>query len=179
MEASWKLQLNSIGFEFIVDEAVKRAFDIGRSGNPIERLITIFKVRNQGVNFECHLTYDKEKLKNYLSMKKNGFDKKMKNATVTFTMDGIIVHKDTIGRILDIDGSLVVLENRIGKRMFGKIILEPKLLMPEISYNEVKDIKNIKNEFLTYFNPNDKGMQAISNALYEKVQPLLYEKSSK
>ncbi|PJI09499.1 MULTISPECIES: SGNH/GDSL hydrolase family protein [Clostridium] len=29
------------------------------------------------------------------------------------------------------------------------------------------------------FSPNDKGMEAIANVLYQKVQPLLYEKASK
>lgn len=154
-ERQWNFKLNEIDYKFLVEDAVKQAYSIARTGNLFNKtynsiLLSINKVRiNVGVD------YDRDKIKKLLEKIKNECDTTEKNAEINYVYEKVKFKHHTVGKSLDIDRNTELIENQLKERNFGIINLQIDEIKPHIMYDEIKDISQRISSFSTRFNAGD------------------------
>lgn len=151
----WNFNMDDISFTMLVEDIIDQAYDVGRTGGIIDRLKCIGSAKRNNVEFFCESRFDKDKLTGILSQIKKEIDTGEKNASVSFSNGEITIEKETIGKELNIDKNLKLVENKIYRREFEDIELVVDQKTPDIVYEDIKEIKHVMSSFLTIFNLND------------------------
>jgi len=154
-EMSWKIRLSDISYSFLVDEAIERAYSIGREGSVLKRLGTIRDLKSNKKNVLAEIVFSKSRLEEYITSIKKQVDENEKNATVTYKNGNIIFDKENIGRFMDVDKNVNLLENRLLRRDFSSVELEVKKVYPKIMYKDISHIEEVISSFSTVFNSSN------------------------
>jgi len=149
-----KIDLKSLSYVFETDEAVKKAFSIGRKGNVFTRIKEITRIRKNNVNIDVAGGFDRKKLRALLEDIKKKIDASSQNASISFENGKLSIKKETIGRSLDVDTNQKLIEDYILKRISGVIKLRVDEKIPKIRYENIKDIKDVIASFSTVFSRN-------------------------
>lgn len=146
-----KIKFEDLTYKFMIDEAVERAWNIGRKGDILKRIKDIISTRSNNVNIEVESGFNRDKLHNLLRDIKKKTDIEACNAAITFNNGKISIKKETIGTSLDIDINQKIVEDYIMEGKSGKIELRVNEKTPEIKLADIKDIKDVIASFSTTF----------------------------
>ncbi|MCX7842498.1 MAG: VanW family protein [Clostridia bacterium] len=152
---TWQIKMADIGLNMQLEEALGKAYRLGRDGDLIQRLCRILKMRINPINISLQCKLNRDKLTEHLSHIKTKIDIQEKNASVSFKKGIITINKETVGKQMPIDKNIELLENRIVQRNFEdfEIYVEEKL--PGILYSDIKEISSVLGTFTTAYNAND------------------------
>ncbi len=153
----WTIDPDEIAINYLVDDTVDEAYCIGRKGNVIKRIYSIFNTRRKGAFLYVDVEFNRLLLGSFLSDIKKQIEKKEKSATANYENGSVSFVKEEIGRILNIDENLEMIENSIVSRKFADIYLIVREKYPEITIDGIKEIRGVIGSFSTTFNPNDKN----------------------
>ncbi len=153
--SAWVIYLSDISMEYMTDEALDEAYEAGRRGNVFYRLYSIIKTRYEGAAYFSEISYDEEKLRNILLDIKKQIDKNERSATVEYGNGNITIVKEEIGRILEVDENLKMLENNIERRNLQSMDLIVRENFPRVLYDDLKDIDGVIGAFSTAFSLQD------------------------
>lgn len=156
-DQSWKVGHNDLKINFNTNEAIERAYQIGRHGNIFNRLVSIFTARQENVHIKVYTDYDRNRLKKIMLSLKDKIDVKEQDAQVEYKDGSFKFDKEVIGRSLDIDRNISLVENRILSRNFNTVELEVLESVPRILYDNIKEINDVLASFSTTFNTGDKN----------------------
>lgn len=154
-ERQWILKLSDIDYSFLVDDAIKQAYLIGRTGSLLQKVYNSVFLFLNGQQLEVGVNYNKDKLQSFLKKIKNECDSIEKNAEMAYVQGAIKFTHENLGRKLDIDRNTELLENHLRKRDYGTIELQVDELKPHILYDEIKGIDSVVSHFSTRFNTGD------------------------
>jgi vancomycin resistance protein YoaR len=152
---SWIIYAEDIGLELMIDQALNEAYKVGRTGNPFQRLYSIINARYMGCAYFAGVSYQKTALRNVLTNIKKQIEKNEKNAEVRYKNGNITFVKEEIGKVLDVDENLELIDNYITRKKFGSINLITEKKFPSIMYSHIKEIKGIIGSYSTKFSLND------------------------
>ena len=65
-ESKWDIRLSDIDYSFKVDDAVEKAFYIGREGNIFRKLFDSLSLSRNGLKLEVEESFDRDKLRDIL-----------------------------------------------------------------------------------------------------------------
>ena len=156
-EKDWNIELNDISYEFLVDEALMKAFYKGRVGNIFKKTYDSLVIALNGINVDVRNEYEKNKLKKILEKIKKETDKDPENATIAYNDGNIEISEHTDGKLMDIDINAKLVENQLEKRNFDDILLNAENIKPAITYDEIKDIDVVASDFHTVFSVKDQN----------------------
>lgn len=151
-EKEWQIALNEISYSFLTDNAIDMAYRMGHEGNFISRLMAIHNLREKNVNIAITPKFDRNKLKSMLEGIKNEIDQKEADASATFKNGTVTFNKEVVGKNIDVDKNLGLIENILMGRKFSPIELRVDNIFPRIQYNEISAIDNVISTFSTSFN---------------------------
>lgn len=154
---SWVIDPDEISMNYLVDDTLDEAYGIGRKGNLFHRLSSIFNTRRKGASLYVDVEFDKLLLESLISGIKKQIEKKEKSATATYEKGSVCFKKEEIGRILNIDENLEMIENNIVGKNYKDIHLIIREKYPEITFDGIKEIRGVIGSFSTTFNPTDKN----------------------
>jgi len=154
-DKTWELKLDEIDYGFKVDDAVKQAFSIARTGNFFKDLYNAVLLSVNKQNLNIGIDYNRDKIKTLLKKIKKECDKNGKNATISYENGKVKFEKETNGRNLDIDRNLYLIENQLMKRDFSEIELQVDEIKPYIVYDDIKEIKTVLSSYSTRFSTSD------------------------
>lgn len=166
---TWQVNLKDISFEFLEDETINKAYKIGRNGGIIQRLYSIFKLRFNNEHIYAAYSYDSEMLKTILEDIKAKIDKDERNAEVLYNNGNVAIKNEEIGRFVDIDKSVKLIENHIVKRDLQGINLNVDEIVPRVISKEINVIRNVLATFSTSFNANDENRSYNIKLACEKI----------
>jgi len=149
---TWRIGLSDISYDFLVDDAIKRAYSIGREGSVLKRLKTIRNLKSDKKNVLAKVVFSRPLLEEYITSIKKQVDENPKDATVTYQNGNIMFEKEIIGRFVDVDKNLGLLENELIKRDFSPFELEVTNVYPKIMYKDISHIEEVISSFSTVFN---------------------------
>ncbi|HQA56319.1 MAG TPA: VanW family protein [Acetivibrio sp.] len=149
---TWVLELRDISYRFLLDEAIEKAYALGREGNIIKRLKAIRELKSKKKNLNARASYSKPQLEAYITGIKNQIDQKEKNASVMYKDGNILFEKEVIGRIMNVDSNVNLIENKLIGRDFSPFNLEVDLIYPRIQYDDISGIEEVVASFSTSFN---------------------------
>jgi vancomycin resistance protein YoaR len=156
-ERAWTVDKESISLTFLTEQALKKAYLIGRSGNVMNRLKDIAGLWFDNVSIDVEAGFDTGKMRKILSDIKKQVDEKEDNAAVTYKNGNISVLKHKDGKNLDIGKNISNISSMISIKQFGNVELLVENIIPDVTYDEVKDINNVVAYFSTVFNSGDKN----------------------
>lgn len=151
-EKEWRIGLNDISYGFLVDSAIDTAYKIGREGNFINRLMAVYRLRGKNVNISLASQLDRKKLKSLLEDIKNEIDQKEVNASAIFKNGKVTFNKEVVGKNIDVDKNLDLIENVLIEKKFSPIELMVDNIYPRVRYNEISHIEKVISTFSTSFN---------------------------
>lgn len=167
-DREWQYDFESISMTFMIEDALKEAYKIGRDGNLISNFYKIIDLNLHGINIQPQVDFDKIKLRKILNEIKKQVDQDEKDASVSYEKGKIIVEKEVLGKVLDIDKNLALLENQFKEQKFiNTLFVEEKY--PKIVYNDVKEINQVISSFSTVFNPQDQNRTYNISLACEKI----------
>lgn len=151
----WKFGLDEISYRFLVDDAVSRAFSVGRTGSVFTKVSNAASLLFNNLILEIGTEYDSDKLLDILNKIKKEIDTERVNAAVAYASDKITVTPDREGLSLDVDRNVKLVENQLRERNFDGIELAVDVLKPSIAYDDIKGIDTVLSLFSTSFNVED------------------------
>ncbi|NJD03031.1 MAG: vanomycin resistance protein VanB, partial [Ruminiclostridium sp.] len=156
-EKTYSYAINEISYQFLVNEALIKAFHQGRTGNIFKKTLDVLSLYFNGTNLEIRNDFDKNKLMTILEKIKKDTEREPINASINYKNGNIGIFEDTAGRSMDIDINKELVENYLEKRDFKDIPLRVENIKPDITYAEIKDINAVVSDFHTDFSLSDQN----------------------
>jgi vancomycin resistance protein YoaR len=151
----WEVALQDIGYEYMVDNALKQAYYIGREGNILKKLYNSILLSINGYTIDIEESFDRDKLEDILKKIKKECDTVEKNAEIAYEGGKITFKREKAKRSLNIEKSLEKAEKQLSARDFGEIELVVDEKKPHIVYDDIKEINGVVSQFSTEFDRND------------------------
>lgn len=152
---TWEFGLNEISYRFLVDDAVDKAYSVGRSGGFFSRLFGASSLLVNQLTLRVENSFDPDRVAEILAGIKNQVDKEPLNSTVSYVSGKIEKQPGSDGLRLSIDRNLKLVENHLRERAFQGIDLSVDVVRPAIPYEEVGEIDTVLSSFSTVFNAGD------------------------
>lgn len=154
-DRKWDISLESINYKFDINKALQTAYKIGREGSKFNRLRTINMINNKPLNLIISAKYDKDELVKKLEIIKKDIDFLGISSTYNYNYGKINCTKEVAGKKLDIEINSKLIEKHLLNRNFDDIYLIIEQIKPTISFEDVKDLKNVLASYTTNFNANN------------------------
>lgn len=153
----WDVMLRDIGYEYMVDNALRQAYYIGREGNIFRKVYNSILLSLNGYKIDIEESFDRDKLGDILEIIKKECDCAEKNAEIIYEKGKIKFEREKIRRTLSIERSLEKVEKQLAERNFGAIELVVDEKKPRVAYDDIKDINGFVSQFSTQFDKTDKN----------------------
>ena len=156
-EDSWLLDPGSIKLKFKIEEAVNKAFAIGRKGNLVQRSIEVWQTDKYGEEIDLRMSYSDKILEEELVAIGKEINSSMKNAYMDLETKQVIKAKH--GRKLNIEKSKMKIVKRLSNLEDLPIRLVIEEIKPEVNEEDLKELglTNQISTYLTEFNTTKKG----------------------
>ncbi len=154
-DKKWPVPLDSIDYELDFDATLDYAYSIGRKGSIINRLKTINTINNKPINLILSAKYDKNQLVEKLDIIKKDIDFLGISSTYNYNYGKINYTSDVVGRKLDVDINIKLIEKHLLNRNFEDIYLIVQPVKPSISITDVKELEHVLASYTTKFNINN------------------------
>ncbi|MGI6704625.1 MAG: VanW family protein [Clostridia bacterium] len=148
----WEVGLEQIGGSFDYMGAVEEAYQMGRTGSPVERISEMLRVRKAGRNIGLRFRYDALALKAFVE----GIDRVIAtppvDASITRVDGGFEVTPGRTGVGVDLDAALLHIDTDLTKKDFGWKTLPIVAREPEVTAEMLQHINTLWGQFHTVFN---------------------------
>ena len=138
---TWEYDHETINTKINVKEVVEQAYQVGRTGNLLDRLKEITHVKKVGKSFRTELTYDTDVLREDIQKVADELSIEPKDATITFhnkKAEMFTFAPEIIGRQISVDEVLAVIKEKTDNRDFTPYELKAETLLPKYTLEEVK-----------------------------------------
>lgn len=152
--SSWSIPYSSLGAKYNIEQAVNKAYLVGRNGNYLSRFKDILKAR-AGLKYDLVFDYDKNYLTAQINNIKLQVDTTSKDAKIIPTKGGGTVRPHTNGVVVDIDKTVALVDQYITKMDPSPIPLQVVEAAPRVSAELLRDMTIEMSSFSTKFNTSD------------------------
>ena len=153
-DKEYNINLRELGFHYEYDEAIEKAYAIGREGNIIARVKEIMNTKKIGINIPIESKYDKGKINGIVSNIAEDIDLDMKNAEFNFNGGNIVVTDETVGKKVNEEELYNLIDNNISTLETIEIPVED--LVPNKTKALLSRVNGIIGEFSTSFKGSSK-----------------------
>lgn len=146
--------IEDLGFEFLYEEAVNEAYQIGRTGNIINRLINIIKVKLNGREIKLQLSCNRDKILKIVESISDDIHIEAKDAKFHFNNGHIHIEDEVVGKSVDKEELINrIIGNINSDNIYGIDEIEIPVIniIPKISKNLLSRINGIIGEYSTSF----------------------------
>ena len=145
----YTVNLEDIGFNYGYEGAVDNAFDQGRIGSFIEKLKTIKKLRDQGINLPLESGYEREKINTIVGNIAQEMNKEPVEAIFKFNEGNIRIEEEALGRKLKEDELVKSIEDNL--YLLDDIVMNFEEIEADITKKTLSRINGIIGEYSTSF----------------------------
>ena len=136
-----------LGFQVDVDALVKRALEVGKSGNLIKRYKEIKDVEKEKLVIDAMTSLDKDKVKDFVEKECTAFDKKAKDSKLRFRDGKLSATKSQKGSKVDVDETVTkLMENLSDNNVEEDVTIAAVVVEDEPKYT--KDMLSQCNSLL-------------------------------
>jgi vancomycin resistance protein YoaR len=154
-DRQWDLPLADIDYRYSVEEAVEKAYSVARNGNLFQKVFRSVRLLGDNLQFPLETSYDREKLRSFLAAIGKECEAAGKNAEVHYEKGEITIARETNGTSLDIDRNAELVDNQLRNKDFAPVELQVDVKEPPVTYEKIREIKDVLSRFSTRFNPGD------------------------
>lgn len=150
-----EISYSDIGAEYDYDEAVEKAFEIGRSDGFFGNLGSVLKAKSGDFELSMTMKTDSGRIDKILESVKSELDRDPVDATIDASSGEIAVVEEQNGQTVDIN----LLDKKVkeGLGSEAEVEIPVKLEQPKIKSEELRDIKSQIGHYSTSFSSSDAG----------------------
>ena len=152
------LNLNKLGVNYLVDNMIESAYNIGRNENILSNIKRKIKL-DLGEDYVIKLkyTFDEKKIDDYVEYIQSEIGIEPTNASIKVENDSIVVKKEKYGRKVDTNRLKEVIMYKIENIYCKENNIPIVELKPKYLYEDLSKIDTVLGTYETYFNPKKLG----------------------
>lgn len=157
-DREWTIQPTEIKLSADIDSLIKQAYQVGRSGNIIQRLQERYITINKGYQLPINFAYDKEKLSEILTSIATTLNQEPQSARVVLHGVKIVSIPDTEGLKVDVEATTKAINDKINADSLPyKVSLVVNVTKPNIVLEDLKSIDDLIASYTTQFNSQNEN----------------------
>ncbi len=149
----YKIMNDDIDWKMDSNQLAQSAYDIGRTGNLIDKIKERIYTYNKGRTIVTDFSYNENKLKNILYNITKNLSAKPQNATIEIINGKQKITPEIDGVVLDYNLVLSTLQKAMKDSLNAKINLPAKITKAQINKDDLANITDVLASYTTYFNP--------------------------
>ncbi|WP_031513120.1 VanW family protein [Desulfofalx alkaliphila] len=154
-EGIYEITFGEIAFGYKYQEAVDKAFQLGKEISPLWQVKEFYRVVAGKVDIPLGVSFDKEAFSQVLAELNNQYSRQPQNAQIAYAEDQVVLLPETLGREIDVEATV----NRLARVEPGDLKAELVFnsLIPQLTSEDLKDINSRLSIYVTSFdntNPN-------------------------
>lgn len=149
------INLRELGYYYDYNKLIEEAHIIGRKGNILSRIKDILDVKKNGVLVSLESSYDKGKIPGLAKQIAEAINREEKDAHFDFNQGKILVGEETIGKKVNEEELVNLIENNIEK--LAPIEIPVENIVPSRTKEVLSRINGIIGEFSTSFKGSTPG----------------------
>ena len=138
-----------MGFEFLYEEAVNKAYAVGREGNIFKRLLDILIAKYKGVKIDLKFVYNKDRIVQIVAKASAEINVEAKDAEFHFNNGNIHITDEVVGKVVNEEKLINMIEENLLKANTIEIPVESKI--PKVSKSLLSRINGVIGEYSTSF----------------------------
>lgn len=147
----YEYTFSHFGARYDIEDAVKKAYELGRSGELRTRYKEIKKYAESGIDIAPQYSYDESYITNILTELKPQFDVPAKNSVLTRANGVFTATDEQSGYELDIESTASKIKAQLDTVQAGEVIAETKELLPTITKEENMKATTLIGSYSTSF----------------------------
>jgi len=150
-----EVKLEDLGIDVNVESALQEAYEIGRSGSIVEKVLAKSSAR-QGININLSQNIDENKLSETLKGTLEEFSDPATDATFQITTDNsMIIKKEHVGLIIDSESLIAKIKEINIYKLVSELDVELKEQVPLITAAQLEEqkITGLLSSYTTRFDP--------------------------
>ena len=156
-ELKWEVPFVEIGAGYQVEEAVKAAYETGRTGSEAENKKVGKALLKGGVDIEVPYTYDSKLMDEKLAEIAEEFDREAEDSTVTRKNGKFVITDEKDGLVMDKAKTLEAVAEVMETRMSGEALIVAEVTKPEVTAKDNENVTDLIGTFYTTFNNSDRN----------------------
>ena len=140
-DREWQFNYTDIGASFNIQEVVEEAYQVGRQGNLLERLMDIYEASRNGRHFTTTLTYDVSLLEDDLQAIAGEINVEPVDAQIEFHPDDeqkFTFTEEVIGKGMLVEQAMADIKAKVDAKDFSPYEIPIQTLNPKYTLEEVK-----------------------------------------
>ena len=99
-DKSYNISLRDLGFSYKYEDAINRAYDIGRKGNMFSRIKNVRNIRKDGIDIPLESFYDMKKIEDIVNNISQEIDLESKDAEINLNNGNINIKNEVMGKVV-------------------------------------------------------------------------------
>jgi vancomycin resistance protein YoaR len=154
---AWEVGMEQIGGSYDYIRAVNEAYEAGKEGNPIERVLEILRLRREGKNIPLRFRYDALALRAFIEGVNRVIATPPVDASITRKGGEFEVQPGRAGVGVDIEAALLQIDADLSGRDFSPKALPLVTVQPELTEKMLESINTVWGMYSTSFNTGAEG----------------------
>lgn len=144
----------ALGFSSDEKNVVDKAFQVGKTGNLLERFQAVKKAKNQKENLKLHYSVDEKVLTEYIEQNCVQYDVKAKNSKLKLVNGVFKATKSRDGRSVQVEDSVTVISHNLLKNVSEEPLTVSaivKVKKAKYTKKQVSKCKDLLGTYTTYY----------------------------
>lgn len=154
-ELKWEVPFVEIGAGYHVEDAVKVAYDTGRTGSAEENLKIGKTLLKSGMDIEVPYTYDEKLMDAKLAEIAEEFDREAEDSKVARENGKFVITEEKDGLVMDKVKTLAAVAAVMETRMSGEALIAAEVTKAEVTAEDNEGITDLIGTFYTTYNYSD------------------------
>ncbi|WP_458407369.1 VanW family protein [Anaerotignum sp.] len=156
-EMKWEIPFAEIGAGYQVEEAVKMAYDTGRTGTAEENKKVGKELLKGSIDIEVPYTYDAALMDAKLAEIAEEFDREAEDSTVTRKNGKFVITEEKDGLVMDKAKTLEAVAKVMETRVSGEAMIVAEVTKAEVTAKDNEHVTDLIGTFYTTFNNSDRN----------------------
>ncbi len=156
-ELKWEVPFAEIGAGYQVEEAVKAAYETGRTGTAEENFRVGKELLRGGIDIEVPYTYDAELMDAKLAEIAEEFDREAEDSKVSRENGKFVITDEKDGLVMDKAKTLEAVTAVMETRMSGEALIAAEVTKAEVTAEDNENVTDLIGTYYTTYNNSDRN----------------------
>ncbi|NLM04566.1 MAG: hypothetical protein GX214_06055 [Clostridiales bacterium] len=152
-----KISYRDLDYEYLYDESIEKAYDIGREGNIFRRVKEVYQLKNNPVDIDLDTKYNDDVFDEIIMDVKENINKKSQDASIKRENGVFNITEEVTGIEVKEEVLKDLIHDNIKNFSTETIDIPVDTIEPRIKAEALRNIKDVIGEFSTVFNTQAVG----------------------
>lgn len=157
-DQNWHIAAQDIALAIQADKLAQQAYDVGRTGNIVDRLKERYLSVHHGYSLPLTVQFNQEKMLSILTNIAQDIEQQPQNARLrTAGISKVEIVPEVIGRQVDVPRTMADIIARLNNKISFAVDITVTEALPPILAKDLKHIDGLVASYTTYFDPGDRN----------------------